>query len=65
MRVINNKNENTDLLLNLYYPYIKPLTLEVQVESIRFEPDCIHIIGLDGKLLDEMTYFLSSVCSHS
>lgn len=57
MRIINNKNIDSRLLLDLYYPYMLNVINNCQIESIRFEKDCIHIIGFDDKIVDEMEYF--------
>lgn len=57
MRVINNKNIKTELLLDLYFPYMLNTIKSNQIESIRFETDCIHLMGLDDNIVDEMEYF--------
>lgn len=58
MRVINNRGEDTDLLINTYYPYIKRVSEEIQIDTIRFEKDCIHLIVGEDTVIDELFYFL-------
>lgn len=47
---------DTDLLLELYWGFMLNVIEKNQITSIRFECDCIHIFGLDDKLLDELEY---------